>query len=50
MDSNSRGVLLGVFLGVVFVIGLGVLGLNWSAERVKMASLPIEAPILFQPK
>jgi hypothetical protein len=50
MDSNSRGVLLGVFLGVLFVVGLALLGLNWGADRITVASLPIEPPILFQPK
>jgi hypothetical protein len=50
MDSNSRGVLLGVFLGVLFVAGLFILGLNWGAGTIQMASLPIEPPILFQPK
>ncbi len=50
MDSNSRGVLLGVVLGIVFALGMGLLGLNWGADRIKVASLPIEPPILFQPK
>jgi hypothetical protein len=50
MDSNSRGVLLGVVLGILFVIGAVVIGVNWGTETIKTASLPIEAPILFQPK
>lgn len=50
MDSNSRGILLGAFLGVLFVIGVVTLGINWSAETIKTAALPIDAPILFQPK
>lgn len=32
MDSNSRGVLLGVALGLLFVIGVVVIDFNWSAE------------------
>ena len=50
MDSNSRGVLLGVALGLLFVIGAVVIGFNWSAETIKTAALPIDAPIMFQPK
>jgi putative Ca2+/H+ antiporter (TMEM165/GDT1 family) len=50
MDSNSRGILLGVVLGVLFVIGLVVIGFNWSTETIKTAALPIDVPILFQPK
>jgi hypothetical protein len=50
MDSNSRGILLGVVLGLLFVIGVVVIGFNWSADRVKTAALPIDMPILFQPK
>ena len=50
MDSNSRGVLLGVTLGILFVIGAVLIGLNWGTETIKTAALPIEAPILFQPK
>lgn len=50
MDSNSRGVLLGVILGVLFVIGVAVIGVNWGATTIKTANLPIEPPILFQPK
>ena len=50
MDSNSRGILLGVVLGLLFVIGLVMIGFNWSTETIKTAGLPIEAPIMFQPK
>ncbi len=50
MDSNSRGVLLGVVLGVLFVVGVTMIGLNWSTQRVQTASLPLDFPILFQPK
>jgi putative Ca2+/H+ antiporter (TMEM165/GDT1 family) len=50
MDSNSRGILLGVVLGLLFVIGLVVIGFNWSTETIKTAALPIDVPILFQPK
>jgi hypothetical protein len=50
MDSNSRGILLGVVLGLLFVIGVVVIGFNWGTETIKTAALPIEAPILFQPK
>jgi len=50
MDSNSRGVLLGVLLGVLFVIGAVLIGLNWGTETIKTAALPIDVPILFQPK
>ena len=50
MDSNSRGILLGVLLGVAFVIGLAYAGVTWSSERLKTASLPVDPPILFQPK
>jgi hypothetical protein len=50
MDSNSRGILLGVVLGVLFVIGAVVIGVNWGTDTIKTAGLPIEAPILFQPK
>ena len=45
MDSNSRGILLGVVLGLLFVIGI-----NWGTETIKTAGLPIEPPIMFQPK
>jgi hypothetical protein len=50
MDSNSRGILLGVVLGLLFVIGVVVIGFNWGTETVKTAALPIDVPILFQPK
>jgi putative Ca2+/H+ antiporter (TMEM165/GDT1 family) len=50
MDSNSRGVLLGVVLGLLVVIGVVVIGFNWSTETIKTAALPIDVPILFQPK
>jgi hypothetical protein len=50
MDSNSRGILLGVLLGVLFVIGAVLFGLNWGTETIKTAALPIDVPILFQPK
>ncbi len=50
MDSNSRGIMLGVALGLLFVIGVVVIGFNWGTETIKTAALPIEAPIMFQPK
>jgi hypothetical protein len=50
MDSNSRGILLGVALGLLFVIGVVVLGFNWGTDTIKTAALPIEPPIMFQPK
>ena len=50
MDSNSHDILLGAILGVLFVVGVVVIGVNWSAERIKTAGLPLEPPILFQPK
>jgi len=50
MDSNSRGILLGVVLGLAFVIGIVVIGFNWSTETIKTAALPIDTPIMFQPK
>jgi hypothetical protein len=50
MDSNSRGIFLGVILGVLFVVGVVVIGFNWGTETIKTASLPISPPIMFQPK
>jgi hypothetical protein len=50
MDSNSRGILLGVVLGVLFVVGVVVIGFNWGTDTIKTAGLPIDPPILFQPK
>lgn len=50
MDSNSRGILLGVVLGLLFVIGIVLIGVNWGTETIKTAGLPIEPPIMFQPK
>ena len=50
MDSNSRGILLGVALGLLFGIGVVVLGFNWGTDTIKTAALPIEPPIMFQPK
>ena len=50
MDSNSRGILLGVVLGLLFVIGVVVIGFNWGTQTITTARLPIEAPIMFQPK
>lgn len=50
MDSNSRGILLGLALGLLFVIGVVVLGFNWGTDTIKTAALPIEPPIMFQPK
>jgi len=50
MDSNSRGILLGVVLGVLFVVGVAVIGFNWGATTIQTASLPISPPIMFQPK
>lgn len=50
MDSNSRGILLGAFLGVLFVIGVVAAGIDWGAQTIQTAALPIDAPIMFQPK
>ena len=50
MYSNARGVLLGVILGVLFVIGAVVIGVNWGTQTIRTAGLPIEPPIMFQPK
>ena len=50
MHSDARAILLGALLGVMFVVGVGLIGLNWSAGTIKTASLPLEAPIMFQPK
>ena len=50
MDSNSRGILLGLALGLLFVIGVVVLGFNWGTDTIKTAALTIEPPIMFQPK
>jgi len=50
MDSNSRGVLLGVVLGVLFVAGIALVGVDWGAQRIQTASLPVDFPIMFQPK
>jgi hypothetical protein len=50
MDSNSRGILLGVALGIMFVVGISLIVLNWSAGTIKTASLPISPPIMFMPK
>ena len=46
MDTNSRGILLGVVLGVLFVVGVAVIGFNWSTETIKTASLPIDPPLI----
>ena len=50
MDSDARPILLGVVLGVLFVVGIGLIGLNLSVGTIKTASLPIEPPIMFMPK
>lgn len=50
MDSNSRGVVLGLVLGVLFVVGIALIGVNWGTERIQTASLPVDFPIMFQPK
>jgi putative Ca2+/H+ antiporter (TMEM165/GDT1 family) len=50
MDSNSRGVILGLVLGVLFVVGVAVIGFDWGTQRIQTASLPVDFPIMFQPK
>ena len=50
MNNAGGSILLGAILGVLFVIGVVVIGVNVGAENVKTASLPISPPILFQPK
>lgn len=50
MDTTSRSILLGALLGIMFVIGVGLIAANWTAGTIKTAGLPIEAPIMFQPK
>jgi hypothetical protein len=50
MHSDARAILLGALLGVMFVVGVGLIGLNWTTGTIKTASLPLEAPIMFQPK
>ena len=50
MNNAGGSILLGAILGVLFVIGVIVIGFDVGAEKVKTASLPISPPILFQPK
>jgi hypothetical protein len=50
MDSNSRGVLLGLVLGVLFIVGVAVIGFDWGTKRIQTASVPVNFPIMFQPK
>jgi hypothetical protein len=50
MDSNSRGIALGIALGALFVIGVVVIGVDWGAQTIKTAGLPFDFPIMFQPK
>lgn len=50
MESDARAILFGAALGVLFVLGIGLIGLNWTAGTIKTASLPLEAPIMFEPK
>jgi putative Ca2+/H+ antiporter (TMEM165/GDT1 family) len=50
MHSDARAILLGALLGVMFVVGVGLIAANWTAGTIKTASLPLEAPIMFQPK
>lgn len=50
MDGVSRDILLGVVLGILLVIGIAVFSAGWGARTIQTASLPIDFPILFQPK
>lgn len=50
MESDARTILFGAALGILFVLAVGMIGLNWTAGTIKTASLPLEAPIMFQPK
>ena len=50
MTSNGRGIALGVVFGLLFVIAVVAIGFTWSAATIQTAGLPIDPPILFQPK
>jgi hypothetical protein len=50
MSSNTRDIALGVVLGVMLVVAITALGIDWGTQRIQTAGLPLDFPIMFQPK
>jgi len=48
--EEGGSVFLGTMLGALLVLGAMALTLEWGAERIKTASLPVNPPLIFVPK